>query len=175
MTTPPPGRWVALAEVARPHGVKGELRLKVYNLDSDVLLGRPPLRLALADGSRRDARIRQVRRVPGAMLVELDGVRDRDAAEALRGARLEVPRDALDATDEDEWYVCDLEGCEARVAGEPFGVIRTVHSYPTCDALVIDKHAGGRVEVPLTDPYLERVDLDARIVALATVDGLEGE
>ena len=31
-------QWVALAEVARPHGVRGEIKLKVYNLESDTLL-----------------------------------------------------------------------------------------------------------------------------------------
>ena len=34
----PPETWVPLAEVARPHGVKGEVRLKLFNRDSDVLL-----------------------------------------------------------------------------------------------------------------------------------------
>ena len=33
-----PDAWVPLAEVARPHGVRGELRLKLFNKDSDLLL-----------------------------------------------------------------------------------------------------------------------------------------
>ncbi len=49
-------RLVALAEVARPHGIAGELRLKVYNLDSDLLRRRPPITLRLPDGIRPGGR-----------------------------------------------------------------------------------------------------------------------
>src|SRR5262249_10175160 len=79
---------VPVAEVARPHGIQGELRLKVYTPDSDLLPRRPTVLLRLPDGSEREARITACREADKALLVRLDGVSDRDQAEALRGAEL---------------------------------------------------------------------------------------
>jgi 16S rRNA processing protein RimM len=158
-------RWVALAEIARPHGIKGELKLAVYNLESDVLLRRPKIRLVLGDGSvRRDA-IRSVRRVPGAMLARLESVADRDQAEALRGARVEVPREELGEAADGEYFHCDLEGCEARLDGVGIGAVARVVSYPTCDALVVLRD-GHELEVPLTPAYVARIDVSSGIIEL---------
>lgn len=164
--------FVAIAEVARPHGTSGELRLRVFNPDSDLLARRPPLRLVCADGSVKNAQLRSMRHVPGAVLVRLAGVTDRDQAEALRGARVEVARDELEPTDEDEYYHCDLENCRVTVAGIEIGRVVAVVSYPTCDALVVE-HEKGRLEVPLVDPYLGHIDIDAGVIELHTIQGLE--
>jgi 16S rRNA processing protein RimM len=164
---------VALAEVLRPHGVGGELRLKVYNLDSRELFGRQELTLVTADGEARCLRVESLRDVPGAVLLRLEGVGDRDAAEALRGARIEVPRDELGPPDEGEYYIADLIGCEVIVGGERLGVVRDVVSYPTCDALVIVRdgaESAGSLEVPLHDAYVEAVDVVARKIVLSHVD-----
>ncbi|MBM4358578.1 MAG: 16S rRNA processing protein RimM [Deltaproteobacteria bacterium] len=161
-------KYVAVAEIARPHGVTGELRLRVYNLDSDLLLGKPTLRLKLADGSTRPDRIRAIRRVPGAMLARLESVTSRDDAEALRGATLEVPRSALGAPAEGEVFHCDLEGCEVHLDGV-VGRVARVLSYPTCDALEVLRPDGSRLEVPLTDAFVARIDVESGVVSLSAL------
>ena len=166
-------RYVALAEVARPHGVRGELRLKIYNPDSEVLLGRPAIRLVTDDGETRPARLQSARQVPGALLVRLSGVADRDAAEQLRGARIEVLRSALQPTAGDEFYCCDLEGCSVLVAGERIGRVQSVASYPTCDALVIARDGAPRLEVPLLERYVCSIDVEHGRIELKTIAGLE--
>jgi 16S rRNA processing protein RimM len=166
-------RYVALAEVARPHGVRGELRLKIYNPDSEVLLGRPAIRLASGEGETRPARLESVRRVPGALLVRLEGVSDREAAEHLRGVRIEVLRSALQPAADGEYYCCDLEGCEVLLAGERIGRVTSVASYPTCDALVVARDGAPRLEVPLVDRYLSSVDVNQGRIVLRTIDELE--
>src|SRR5580698_1587005 len=133
--------YVAVAEVARPHGVRGELRLKVYNPDSDLLTRRAgaAVRLRLPDGSERDVAVLHAREANKALLVRLAGVDDRDAAEALRGAEVCVPRDAFPPLAEGEFYACDLEGARAVLrSGEEVGRVTGLVSYPTCDALVVD-------------------------------------
>lgn len=161
-------RYVAVAEVARPHGVAGELRLTVYNADSDLLLRRPPMRLRLADGTTRSDRLRAVRRVPGGVLVRFESVLDRDAAEALRGAVVEVPRAELGEAGDGQVFHCDLEGCEVRHEGS-LGRVTRVLSYPTCDALLIARPDGATLEVPLTDAFVARIDVVARVIELSNV------
>ncbi len=166
-------RYVPVAEVARPHGVRGEVRLQVYNLGSDLLLARPPVRLRLPDGSEREVKIRSARAVNKGILVELEGVSDRDAAEALRGAEVCVRRDLFPAEEEGEFYACDLEGARAVLAsGEEVGRVTAVQSYPTCDVLLIDRGPAGPLEVPLVDAYVASVDPERAIVELVTIEGL---
>lgn len=164
---------VRVAEVARPHGIRGELRLKVDPDGSGVLFGRPLVRLVLPDGTERDACVTSARPVNKAVLVRLAGVDDRDAAEALRGAAVYVDRDALPATDEGEFYACDVEGAKAVLrTGEEVGIVRSLASYPTCDALVIERPDGARLEVPLVEGYVDEVDAENQIVRLATIEDL---
>lgn len=167
-------RYVAVAEVARPHGVHGEVRLRLWNPSSDLLLRRPPIRLRLPDGVERDASIKSARAVNKAVLVTLAGLEDRDAAEALRGAEVLVPRDVFPPAEDGEFYACDLEGARAVMAssGEEIGRVSAVQSYPTCDALVIDRGASGTIEVPLVDAYIASVDVGRAVVELVTLEGL---
>ena len=163
-----------MAEVARPHGLRGELRLRVYNPDSDLLLTVATVRLVLPDGAARAWAVEAARPVPGAVLVKLVGVADRNAAEALRGAAVEVPRSALSAAGDDEHFVCDLIGCEVKLRGQLLGRVKTVADYPTCDALVVTRPGQPDLEVPMQQSYVAAIDTDERLVELWTIDGLEG-
>jgi 16S rRNA processing protein RimM len=168
----PTKRWVAVAEVARPHGIRGELRLKPYNLDSDMLLRRSEVLLRMPDGSERTVSVAAARAVNKAVLVELRGVGDRNAAEALRGAVVCADRDEFPDLEEGEFYACDLEG--ARVVlpdGSEVGRVRTLRTYPTCDVLEVSR-AEGILEVPLVDSYVQEVDVAGGVVRLITVEGL---
>jgi 16S rRNA processing protein RimM len=166
--------WLEVAVVARPHGVRGALRLHLHNPASEVLLRAPAPRVALRmpDGSRRDAEIVSARPVPGGLLVELGGVGDRDAAEALRRAAIEVPRSELEPPGAGEYFAADLVGCEVRLGERRLGVVRAVAPYPTCDALVVARDRG-TLEVPMLASFVAGIDLGARVVTLHTIDGLE--
>jgi 16S rRNA processing protein RimM len=173
---PPPRnrKLVAVAEVARPHGIVGEVRLKVYNLDSDLLARRPPVILRLPDGTEREATLTAARETDKALLVRIGGVDDRNAAEALRGAQVCVPRTALPPPDEGEFYTWDLEGAQVVLtAGETVGQVLEVTSYPTCDVLVVVRPDGTKLEVPLVATYVARVDAERGVIELNTVDGLD--
>lgn len=179
MTKPPDApelpagrRLVPVAEVARPHGLHGELRLKVYNPDSTLLEQRPPVWLRRGGGALERGALETVRRGSGGLLVRLPGIDDRAAAAELRGVQICVERQALPATEPDEYYVCDLEGCTATLDGRPIGTVVDVRSYPTCDVLVLRRLEGGELEVPMHVQFVADVRPDERRVELRTIDGL---
>jgi 16S rRNA processing protein RimM len=157
----------------RPHGLGGELRLKPYNLDSDLLERLPPIELQLADGTTRPSRLLAVRRVPNGLLAILADVDSRDEAEALRGAIVQVHRSALGDTEPDEFFVCDLVGCPALLEGEPIGVVDQVIAYPTCDALLVRRADGASLEVPLHEDFVGRVAPAEGVIELHTIEGLD--
>jgi len=151
---------IALGAVARPHGVRGELRVHPYNPDSELLLGLDRIWL-LRDGERRELEITGARPHKGLFLLTLAGVDDRDGAEALRGCEVAVPRGALPEPDEDEYYHADLVGLTAVGAdGSPLGTVSTVIQYPSVDCLELRAEAGIR-EIPLLEAYVSEIDLEA--------------
>jgi 16S rRNA processing protein RimM len=167
-------RYIAVAEVARPHGIRGELRCKLYHEGSSILAGRAQLRLRFPDGTERDAAVANTRPAGKAALVKFAGIDDRTTAEAMRKVVLCVPRDELPPPDDGEFYACDLEGARAVLAsGEEIGRVSAVESYPTCDAIVIDRGAAGSLQVPLTDAYILSIDTAEGIVRITSLDGLD--
>lgn len=166
--------WIPLAEVARPHGVKGELRLKLFNKDSNVLLALDEVLVRLKDGAEHEVSIDTARRADQAILLKLHSVDDRDRAEELRGAFLCAKRSQLPVLAPGEFYACDVAGAKAILDGAEIGVVRELRSYPSVDALVIDAADGGKYwEVPLVSAFVKEVDTEAGIVTLVTVEGIE--
>lgn len=163
---------VALGAVARPHGVRGELRIHRFNPDSMLLLDRETVWLR-QDGREREVRVERARLHGKLVLLTLEGVRGRDAAEALRGAEVCVPREELPPPDEDELYHVDLVGLSAvREDGTAVGTVSDVIQYPSVDCLAVDSDEGRR-EIPLLEPYVREVDLDAGRVVLAHVEDFD--
>lgn len=167
--------WVPLAEVARPHGVRGELRLKVYNADSDILLELDEVLVRLPDGSEHEVSIDAARRADQAILMKLYSIDDRDRAEELRGAVLCARRSDFPPLEEGEFYACDVEGAEVRLAdGRRVGKVRELRSYPSIDVLIIEASDGGKpYEVPLVEALVAGVDPGKGEVTLATLEGVE--
>lgn len=161
-----------MAEIARPHGVRGEVRLRIYSGDPTLLLRRPPIRIRSKSGEIKDGRILRVRPADKALLADLEGVGDRNAAEALRGWEILVARDEFAPLEEGEFYACDIEGARAElVTGELVGTVTGLVTYPTCEVLLIDRE-GKSLEVPLLPQFVESVDADAKLVKLVTLEGL---
>lgn len=167
-------RFVPVAEVARPHGVRGEVRLKLYHEHSNLFAHKPTIRLRTPEGSERFVEVDVARTTNGGVLVKFTETNDRNDAEALRGSVLSVPRDEFPTLDDGEFYACDVEGARAVLpSGEVVGLVTSLVSYPTCDTLTIDRGHLGKLEIPLIEQFVQSVDTDAGIVHLATIDGLE--
>ena len=169
-------RWIPLAEVMRPHGVKGELRLKLFNKTSDALLGMDEVLVRLKDGEEHEVSVERARRADEAILIKLYSVDDRDRAEELRGALLCVKRKDLEEPEDGEFYAVDVVGAEARLEGRRIGVVAEIISYPTVQAMFIradDGEENGDWEVPLSDAFVGKVDIANRLVELVSLDDVE--
>jgi 16S rRNA processing protein RimM len=179
-----PEAWVPLAAVARPHGVVGEVKLKLFNRDSDLLLDLAEVLVRFEDGEEQEVSVDAARRTPDAILMKLCDVDDRNRADELRGAMICARRGDFPALDDGEFYACDIEGAEVVVEApdegegqvKPVGHVRTLRTYPTLDVLLVDAGDGGRaLEVPLVDGVVRNIDLARARVTLASLDGVERE
>ena len=147
-------RRIALAAVAGAHGVKGELRLKLFS-DSAESLSRYST-LYVGGVERRLLSARD----GGKMAVaRFEGVGDRGAAEALRGSLVEIDREALPALDEGEYYYGDLIGLAAIDRdGAPVGTVVAVENYGAGDLLEIEAEGGKRSLIPFRDGIADLED-----------------
>lgn len=161
------GLLVSMGVIVRAHGLRGEVRVKPWN-DASTLLGTVNrVSLLAPDGTSREVKAR-ARKTTDAWLVTLEGVSERDGADALRGVEIAVPRASLPPIDPDEVYLVDLIGLEVWDGDSALGIVDGVFEYPSVDCLQVTGADGVR-ELPMLDAYVVRVDRErGRIEAKCT-------
>jgi 16S rRNA processing protein RimM len=125
-------RRIALAAVAGAHGIKGEVRLKLFSDGIESL--RQSKKLYVAGIERKLIAVRD-----GKMAVaRFEGVADRGAAEALRGSLIEIDRSALPPLADGEYYHADIIGLPVLDRdGNAIGTVVAVENYGAGDLLEI--------------------------------------
>lgn len=158
-------RRIALAAVAGAHGVKGEVRLKLFSDNAESLAAHKKLYVG---GAER--RLLSVRDSGKTAVARFEGVADRSAAEALRGSLVEVDRSALPPLEDGEYYHADLIGLSAvDQEGRSVGTVVSVENYGAGDLLEIENSGGKRSLVPfrpgIADLQEGRILLDLEFLA----------
>ena len=157
MASPATGKRVALAAVAGAHGVKGELRLKLFADSVESLARHSHLWLG-----GRELALKDIKHGGKTAIARFEGITDRTTAEALRGQLVEVDRDALPSLEEGEYYHADLIGLPCvDEGGKPLGTVVAVENFGAGDLLEVERE-GKRSLIPFREP-IARLDAD-RIV-----------
>jgi 16S rRNA processing protein RimM len=159
-------RLILVGHVSGAHGIKGELRIASYTEEPLALVG---YKLLLREDGTPALTITGGRATKDALIARAAEVSDRNAAEALRGLKLYVPRAALPEPDEDEFYLTDLVGLRAESPdGERLGVVKSVQNYRAGDLLEIEPGEGEPTWLlPFTREAVPEVQLaEGRIVAV---------
>lgn len=148
---------MCVAAVAAAHGIKGALKLKCFTERPEDVAAYGPL--FDRDGKRLFA-LTVIGPVKGGVIAKADGIDDRNAAEVLRGTELFVSRDALPATDDDEFYIHDLEGLDVFQGGDRLGVVKQVVNHGAGDLLEIADDRGRLHILPFDKESVPIVDLE---------------
>ncbi|WEK47284.1 MAG: ribosome maturation factor RimM [Candidatus Andeanibacterium colombiense] len=137
---------VTLAAVSGAHGVTGEVRLKLFGegfsgLSRFKSFNGGALTLKKLTDDKKGGAIARFAEVP-----------DRTAAEALRGTALTVPRAALPALEEGEYYHADLLGLPAvsSEGGAHLGIVVAIENFGAGDVIEIEKLDKKRFMVPMS-------------------------
>lgn len=176
---------LVVGRVVKPHGVKGELVVEVRTDDPDqrfaagsVLRARPRMRDTTSYKKLPRLTVTGARTHSGRMLVTIEGVDDRTAAEALRGTLLVIDSSELPARDDpDEFYDHELEGLEVRLRTEgvsprAIGIVREVLHTAGGDLLAVDLPEAGEVLVPFISEFVPHIDLDESYLEIDPPEGL---
>lgn len=168
-----PGPLVAIGILTRPHGLKGEMCLNYY-ADSLEWLDGPIWLRAGESAPARPAKIAGMRLQRGQVLVRLEGVEDRNAAEGLRNLTVLMPESMLPESDDDTLYLHDLMGLDVVLdtTGETIGKLAHVHFIGGQELWVIEAPGGKEILFPAVPDFVNRVDLEHKLIRVSPPPGL---
>ena len=156
---------VTLAAVTGAHGVAGEVRLKLFGEGFEALKPHK----SFNEGKLTLTKVRSDNK--GGAIARFAEVAGRNEAEALRGTVLTVPRDALPALDEGEFYYSDLLGLPVVTdAGDEVGTVCAVENFGATEIVEIEKPDGKKFMVPLTEQAVPGWDAEKLTVNADFVD-----
>ena len=181
MNTPSLDDLIELGAVQDAQGLQGQIKVRPHSSDPVALLSSKELWLSLIP--RRSAgvavsheqaslklyKVKQAKMHSGTVVIALDGITDRDQAEALKGARILVGRDAFPKVESDSYYWVDLIGCQAiNLQNETLGEVLDVTENGAHGVIAIGDVATKEMKylVPFVKEVVQDVDLSNKTITL---------
>lgn len=166
--------FLDIGRITAPHGINGEVRVfpmtdrvERFNELTECFLTAPD------ESSRKVIRIQSVRSNPPSLLVRIEGVDDRNAAEKLRGWLLTVDRAHAIALPEDNYFICDLIGCQVSDTRHGLlGRLTDIMQNMAHDVYVVSSPGQADVLIPVLKHVVHHVDMEARTIDVTLPDGL---
>ncbi len=169
---------MVLGRVVGAHGIRGWIRARWLGDGPENLLAAKRVELADARGSEDPAPQAfeiegGIRGRAGEVRLALRGVREREAAGALRGRLILVDASELPEAAPDEAYWFQLVGCRVELpSGEAVGRVREIWDTPAHDTLVVVGDDGRDRLIPAAPAILRQVDVAAQRIVIANLPGL---
>jgi len=175
-----PADAVELGRIQDAWGIKGWVRIQPHSADTDALfasqdwfLQPPEARFARGFSAFSGCvavRVAELKAHADGLVARLEGVADRNGAEALKGCRISLPRSAFPETPEGEYYWVDLIGLDVvNREGVNLGVVRDLMATGPTSVLVLEypvvedgvEKSAERM-IPFVSAYIDEVDRQAR-------------
>lgn len=156
---------VVLGVITGAHGVSGRVRINAYTETPEGVGEYGPVSVG-----GQTYKIKVTGTSKGLALCELEGLKDRNAAELLKGLEVSVARDALPAEtgEDDDWFQTDLIGLRVETAsGELLGRVEGVHNFGASDLIeILPAQGGATVLMAFTAENVPEIDVEGgRLVA----------
>ena len=164
-----------VGRVAKAHGVTGELVVDVRTDDPELRFAPgATLRAKASDHRERNYVVAAVRPHGNRILLRLEGVADRDAADGMRGSLFVIDSEDLPPIDEpDTFYDHQLEGLLVRTtAGRDIGTVTEVLHTAAGELLAVNRADADELLVPFVSAIVTSVSLDSGIVEIDPPEGL---
>lgn len=160
------GELIKIGKIVSPHGIKGQI--KVYNYSrrdrfediSEITIDKETFN------------IESITSVKNMVILKIQGIDDRNSAEALRGKDVFMDEKYLDELKEDEYLIRDLIGLDVfRDESSSIGKVIDVLQYGPSDTYEIKMNNGKMAYIPAVKEFIKDVDLEKGIT-IETIPGL---
>ena len=161
---------IAVGKIVNVHGIKGVVKIKPYLTHAKNLpqfnpltdkLGKKSFEVSIS-GMQGDC-----------LLATLKGITTREVAEQFKGLELFADRSKLPATENDEFYCCDLVGMNVIKEGSEFGKVVSVMNFGAGDILEIKTTKGKQLDFAFSKKTFPRVDIEKKELEIAIPEGME--
>jgi 16S rRNA processing protein RimM len=181
MNTPSLDELIELGAVQDAQGLQGQIKVRPHSPEPVALLNSKaiwlsliPRRIAGVSASHEQAslqlyQVKQAKMHSGTVVMALDGITDRDQAEALKGARILVGREVFPAAESDSYYWVDLIGCAAHnLQGEHLGTVIDITDNGAHGIIALGDTESKMVKqlIPFVKEVVQNVDLPNKLLTL---------
>lgn len=171
-----PADAIEVGRIGDAWGIKGWFRIQPHSADPEALFSskrwflEPPEKGARHFTGTRRLSIKEAREHSGSVVATAHDIDDRNTAEALRGARVFVPRSSFPTAAEDEYYWVDLIGLDVvNREGVALGTVRELLAGGPQTTLVLAYEHDGKTHermIPFVSAYVDAVDLKGRRITV---------
>src|SRR5512133_193939 len=167
-----PADAIEVGRIADAWGIKGWFKVLPYSADPEALFSSKRWFLLPAEKGAKtffgvaQLAIKEAKVHSDTVVASAQGVDDRTAAEALRGARIFVARSSFPSAEKDEYYWVDLIGLNVvNREGVAMGTVKELLSTGAQTVLVLEYSQDGKAQermIPFVSVYIDEVDLPGR-------------
>lgn len=167
--------YLLLGELLRPHGIRGELRMRVLTDYPERIKQLKQVYLGDATDHRHVTpyKVEATRFHKAYLLIKFEEIKDRNDADTLRGQFVMIDIDNAVPLEDDEFYMFELIGLTVKTeSGAVLGTVRDVMETGANDVYIVKGKEHGELLIPAHDETLIEFDFEARVVIVRLPDGL---
>ncbi len=167
-------KYLVLGEILRPHGVKGEVRMRIVTDYPERLTELDAIYIGKSATDKHITRLslKQVRFNKSYALLTLEGYRNRNEAERLRSKVVMVDIENAVPLEEGEYYLFQLIGLTVIADNQDIGRVREVLQTGANDVYIVDSGEYGEILIPAHEETIIKIDFDAAIITMSLPEGL---
>lgn len=167
-------KYLILGEILRPHGVRGEVRMRIITDYPERLLELKTVYLGNStDDKHMDSiKLDKVRFHKEYALITFKGYTDRNQADALRKKMVMIDFSNAVPLDDGEYYLFQLIGMTVVSENEPIGIVKEVLQTGANDVYIVDSEKHGEVLIPAHGETIEKIDFESETITMKLPEGL---
>ena len=163
--------YFEIGHISNTHGLKGEVKVRPFT-ENKKDYGKLKNILIDFNGVLKEYHIESVRYQQEIVLLKLKEVDDIDTAEKLKGKYIKIPRDSAKKTDEHEFFIADLIGCEV-YQNELLGVVDDVFTAGASDVYVVKRKGKKDLLLPAIESVIKNIDIVNKRIDVDVPRGLD--
>lgn len=167
-------KYLILGEILRPHGVRGEVRMRIITDYPErlpdlktVYLGKSP-----DDKQISPVKLTHVRFHKDYALLTIKGYNNRNDADALRKQLVMVDLANAVPLEDGEYYLFQLVGLTVVANDVTIGIVKEVLQTGANDVYILESDTHGELLIPAHDETIDKIDFDAEIITMTLPEGL---
>ena len=167
-------QFLVVGEVLRPHGVRGEVRMRVLTENRDQLLDLEYVYLADSPEDERKLRLdlSNLRFNKSYALLSFAGCGSRDDAEQLRAKLVMIDRSQAAPLEGDQYYLFQVIGLQVVCDDVEIGRVREVLQTGANDVYIVESPVQGELLLPAHEETIVSIDFASKVITMSLPDGL---